>query len=605
MESTISTDWEEGTFQQILHAFPNGVVILDQVGKILYANPLAAQLLAEPLQASYGEAFGYQFTPNGTTNLEMRTEAGLNMIEMQASPLDIDGQQLQLISLRDITAEQQFKEDAQRALEKMKYAWEDSEEKFRAVFEYSPDAIMLIDVETAIITDCNQVACDMNGFPREEMVGQPISLFDMDSGDGESVLDSHRRYLKRVRAAGVLKYETHHLHKDGSIFPIEVSTTIITLNDREMLLGIDRDISERKRTESALQLANEKLNQWVHELELRNQQSNLVNEMSNMLESCQVVGDAYRVFGHFAKSMFPENAGHLFILSESRNMLEAAASWGWKKGGTNWLENKLVFPPEDCWGIRRGLPHVIAHSGDLLYCDHLELTDSDELHPYLCVPIMAQGEMLGVLHLQTTANMDIKKEERFAKEVAERFGLRLANLKMRESLHQQSIRDPLTGMFNRRYMEETLEREIRRAIRHDRSLGIIMIDLDRFKHFNDTFGHHAGDALLQEIGLYLQTNIRSEDIACRYGGEEFLLILTESTLEASIDVAEKLREGIKHLRIQYRREALGTVTASMGIASFPEHGSSMQVVLETADAALLQAKKAGRDKVVVADKRKR
>jgi len=290
-------------------------------------------------------------------------------------------------------------------------------------------------------------------------------------------------------------------------------------------------------------------------------------------------------------------------LSESHNMLESTATWGWEQVGGDWLQNKLVFSPEDCWGVRRGQPHIISQAGDLLYCDHLEGADTNKLHPYLCVPITAQGEMLGVLHLQSAAGEDIKKEERFAKEVAERFGLRLANLKMRESLHQQSIRDPLTGMFNRRYMEETLERELRRAIRHKRSVGLIMIDLDRFKHFNDTFGHHAGDALLQEIGLFLQTNIRSEDIACRYGGEEFLLILTESSLESVIEVAEKLREGIKHLRIQYRREALGTITASMGVASFPEHGSSMQTVLENADAALLKAKKKGRDKVVVAEKR--
>jgi diguanylate cyclase (GGDEF)-like protein len=184
--------------------------------------------------------------------------------------------------------------------------------------------------------------------------------------------------------------------------------------------------------------------------------------------------------------------------------------------------------------------------------------------------------------------------------MAEHIAMALSNLKLHETLRSQSIRDPLTGLFNRRFMEESLELELRRAVRNQRPLSVIMLDLDRFKHFNDSYGHDAGDALLRELGTLLQTNIRGEDIACRYGGEEFTLIMPEGNAEIAKQRAELLRDAIKNLEVQHRGQALGWVTASLGVAVFPEHGRTRDSLLQSADSALYMSKDAGGDKVTMA-----
>jgi diguanylate cyclase (GGDEF)-like protein len=219
--------------------------------------------------------------------------------------------------------------------------------------------------------------------------------------------------------------------------------------------------------------------------------------------------------------------------------------------------------------------------------------------------MMAQGEALGILHIQGGRDAQGRPEgledskQQLAMTLAEQIGLALANLKLRETLRVQSIRDPLTGMYNRRYMEESLERELRRAARNYRPLGAIMLDLDHFKRYNDTFGHDAGDSVLREFGNFLQTRVREEDIACRFGGEEFVLILPDASLEVTRQRADQLREGVKRLQLQHRGQGLGPVTASLGVAVFPEHGANSDDLFRAADEALFQAKAQGRDRVVI------
>ena len=184
--------------------------------------------------------------------------------------------------------------------------------------------------------------------------------------------------------------------------------------------------------------------------------------------------------------------------------------------------------------------------------------------------------------------------------MADSIALALANLKLRVSLHDQSIRDPLTDLFNRRYLEETLEREIHRAARLQRSVAVIMLDIDHFKRFNDTFSHEAGDTLLRELGIFLKQQIRGGDFACRYGGEEFILILPEISMEDLRQSAERLRKKVKELHIQYAGGALEAITLSLGLALFPVHGATGRAVVHAADEALYEAKHQGRDRVVVA-----
>ncbi len=344
--------------------------------------------------------------------------------------------------------------------------------------------------------------------------------------------------------------------------------------------------------------ANEKLEAWVKELEQRNREITTLSNLGDLLQACATPQEAYTVIAESIKQLFPSDSGALFIFGESRNLLDAVAVWG------DTPPEEKLFTPDDCWSLRRGRPYVVSDMQTGLLCGHVHRRG--DVGAYLCVPMMAQGEALGVLHVLIGHPKGpdgwerlLEARQRLAPSVADHIALTVANLKLRETLRGLSIRDPLTGLFNRRYMEESLERELRRADRKGTSVGIIMIDIDHFKKINDTYGHEAGDTVLCEMGVLLQRHIRGSDIACRYGGEEFTLILADSSLSVAQERAEHLREQVKELHIQYRGQDLETITLSLGVASFPQHGTSKQALLQAADLALYRAKAEGRDRVVV------
>src|SRR5262249_28463606 len=231
------------------------------------------------------------------------------------------------------------------------------------------------------------------------------------------------------------------------------------------------------------------------------------------------------------------------------------------------------FAPQDCWALRRGRGHFSGDSSQAVSCAHVS-----EPRPSrsLCMPMMAHGEAIGLLYIDTgrlenenrQSNPSDKSQQEVIKIIAEQASLALANLKLREVLRTQSIRDPLTNLYNRRYMEESLERELSRAVRKNAPLSLMMIDVDHFKRFNDTFGHDAGDLVLRSLGNQLQTRLRREDIICRYGGEEFVVILPEASLDTGVKRAEQLREVTKEMVTEFRGQTLGRITLSIGVASF-------------------------------------
>jgi diguanylate cyclase (GGDEF)-like protein len=211
--------------------------------------------------------------------------------------------------------------------------------------------------------------------------------------------------------------------------------------------------------------------------------------------------------------------------------------------------------------------------------------------------MMAHGEALGVLHVMVGQHEagQLSAKQQLALSVGEHLALALATLKLQETLRHMSFRDALTDLYNRRYMQENLEREMRRAERQGSSIGVILIDIDHFKRFNDVFGHDAGDAVLQELGRFMRKHVRGSDIACRYGGEEFVLILPGISQETAQGRAEQLRAGVKRLQLHHGAQSLDRITLSLGVALYPEHGASADEVLRAADKALYQAKQGGRD----------
>jgi diguanylate cyclase (GGDEF)-like protein len=366
-----------------------------------------------------------------------------------------------------------------------------------------------------------------------------------------------------------------------------------------------RQIRELEQTQAALRTMRDQLESRVRErtvdLERRTHEISLLAEMSDFLQACITLEEAYGVIARAGQHLFPRTTGALFVYSASRNELESLASWG--EPALN--PNECVFIPEQCWALRRGREYRVKDSRTGLPCAHVP--SSSISREYLCVPMIAQGEVLGVLHLRDhplapdCADSAAPLNERLVVALAEHAALALTNLKLRETLRNQSIRDPLTGLFNRRFMEETMTREMQRAKRSHCALAVVMLDLDHFKHFNDTYGHDAGDLVLRHVGTLMNTQIRGGDLACRYGGEEFALILPGMPLHIVRERVDALRLGIKQLDVRHRGQTLGIITVSAGIAMFPEHGADGDALLRAADRALYRAKAEGRDRVVVTD----
>ncbi len=367
----------------------------------------------------------------------------------------------------------------------------------------------------------------------------------------------------------------------------------------EMADSLAKLMVERGQSQEQLSQAHESLKNSMGELELRNLEAGTLSEMADLLHSCFTLEEASNVIASSARKLFHGFSGAVLVFSPSRNVLEVITTWGPSSPA------QRVFSPSECWALRRGRLHHSAGDDGAVRCSHF---GANSRLPSLCIPLMAHGETLGVLCLVTEADAHpaaphsiSKLNEQLTVAVAEQAALSFANLRLREKLRHQSVRDPLTGLFNRRYLDESLEREVPSALRRNRSLGVIMFDVDRFKQFNDLFGHDAGDTVLRELGDYLAKFIRGGDLACRYGGEEFTLILPECSLEETRDRAEELRASFQRLSIKHRDIVLGKVTLSLGVAALPDHGTTPADLLAAADGALLRAKREGRDRVLTAE----
>lgn len=473
-----------------------------------------------------------------------------------------------------------------------------SEEKFSGLFRSSPDAIAVIRLADGRILEVNEGFLQMTGFSRDEVLGRAIDDLDL-------WVESPASAATMGAAAGtvVRNVEVRIRTKAGEPRLGLWSTELVTLAGEPCILMVVRDITEHKQVQAAVQEANERLARWVNELETRTREISLLNEMGDLLQTCLTPDEACAIAIQFARQLLPGSSGAICLFVESRGLLEALAVWGDLPTG------ETMFAPQECWGLRRGRPYAVPNGEAGLVCAHVRRPLGAA---YLCVPMMAQGEALGILHVRDAEGPTggeppavrlTESKQRLVVAIAEHVALALANLRLRETLRSQSIRDQLTGLYNRRYLEDTLERELLRARRAARPVGVVLMDLDRFKAINDTHGHDAGDEVLKAVGQLFQAHLRAGDIVCRYGGEEFLFALPEMTLQATRDRAEEIRCAVKNLVLWHRGRVLGPVSVSAGVVVFPEHGIATAGLLHMADAALYQAKANGGDCVEVGNSR--
>jgi diguanylate cyclase (GGDEF)-like protein len=434
--------------------------------------------------------------------------------------------------------------------------------------------------------------------------GMPAAAVFVQDAAGKTTMDRIRYIVGAIQNREEVMLATRAAEAEFNT-SIATGTFAVAAFLNVCLLGgigfmVIRGTVSRRKTAAAEKDFNAKLAASLAELRERNHEVTYLSQMSSFLQTCASSDEACTAIARFGPRLFPHEAGTLFLYHASRNYVELAAAWGGADA------NEEMFSPTDCWALRRGRLHTVGKRDQEIVCAHIT-RHGGSAEPYICAPLMAQGETLGLLYLRTrpaatgeTGELTDAKQQ-LATAVAEQVALALSNLRLRETLRQQSVRDPLTGLYNRRFLEETLTHELARLERKNLPLSLIMIDVDHFKTFNDTFGHEAGDAVLRDLGGILQRHVRGGDIACRYGGEEFTIVLPEASLEIGRQRAEIFREAARELRLVHDGKSLGAVTLSMGVACFPEHGRRRDHLVQAADAALYEAKNNGRNRVVVSN----
>ncbi len=496
-------------------------------------------------------------------------------------------------------------------LEQTHRALEESEDQYKVLFNNNPNPMWIYDLETLRFLLVNEAAVIVYGYSRAEFLSMTIKEI-RPSEDVPALLENVAHVTEGLDEAGVWR----HLRKDGSVILVEITSHTIEFNGRRGEVVLAYDVTRRKSAEdelqrhknmleaiveertSEVQQANEELSIRAAALEQKNRDIALLSQMNSLHQVCNTSEEAYAVVTSSAQQLFPDDAGMLMITNVDNGLLECVAVWGLLEKAAGGLT------VDDCWALRRGQGHVFRREGIDLRCNH-----AGEAGPYICVPLVAHGTTMGVFHLRVSLPFDspyfeeaMNDRQQLSQTVAEQVSISLSNIRLRETLKSMSIHDPLTGLFNRRYMEEFFRREIHVANRKGTQVGVIMLDIDHFKRFNDTLGHEAGDALLKELAKFLRKYCRDSDVVCRYGGEEFVIVMPEASLDVATGRAEALRESVKLLRLDYEgMRSAGSISISLGVAVFPEHGVSIERVLRSADDAMYRAKRGGRDRVCVAE----
>ncbi|HME38432.1 MAG TPA: diguanylate cyclase [Steroidobacteraceae bacterium] len=502
---------------------------------------------------------------------------------------------------------------------------EASARELAQVLEQSGEAVIVKNLD-AVVTYWNREAASLYGFSAEEAIGQPLRrLHAAELSEGD-----YARLLERVRAGRPTSSTTERRKKSGEIVRVSLRTTplldnhgkligeITTARDvtamyqkeaalrsaeetlqvrmtaiRDANRNLARQVAARREADAAMQRNNEQLQATVRQLETFHRNNETLSLMAELLQSCTQRSEAYEIVRDTGAQLFPASPGSLFIYRESRDVLEHVSTWG---GGS---APEPTLAPDECWALRLGRRHFVPRTG-AIRCRHVRA----ETESYVCMPVHGQGQILGLFHIAvevsaSTRRPDPDTEQRL-RALCDRVGPALANLKLRDALRELALRDGLTGLYNRRYMEDALNRELHRAERSGKPVAVVMIDIDHFKHFNDKYGHDAGDFVLNALARAIMKSIRPSDMACRYGGEELAVVLPEASLEAACQRAEQMRAAIRNTNLTHLGQTLPAPTASFGVATFPANGTTPIELLKAADDALYRAKHEGRDRVCIA-----
>lgn len=310
----------------------------------------------------------------------------------------------------------------------------------------------------------------------------------------------------------------------------------------------------------------------------------LLQRLSSMLAACKFINEVEDVVKDIVPRIIGDVPCAVTLVNSSRNLVEMKMHWGGEWFG------EAVYNPDECWSLRKGNYHFSKDDFSSQTCPHM----NDYYANTLCIPLLAHGQTIGVFHILVGDNFT-EEIKSIAFTIAEHISLALANITLQETLRNQASCDPLTGLFNRRYMEQSLELELSRSLRHKTSCALLMLDIDHFKLFNDNYGHDAGDFVLKFLAKLLINTVRKEDIICRIGGEEIAIILPQTNLEEATNCAKKICTTVNDQHLVYHNLTLGDLTVSIGGSLFPMNASNYQELVKVADVELYKVKHNGRN----------
>ncbi len=454
----------------------------------------------------------------------------------------------------------------------------------KLIAENSTESIAVTNAD-AIIEWVNDAYVEMTEYTFEECVGK--STIDLTIGP-----DTDRTVLRDIALAGaqrqVKRCELIHYRKSKDRYWAEsVVTPIFDQNDElTHFLVVSRDITDRK----LLEVEREEARRVEKE---RQAERRVLSKTTEWLYAARSLDDLYNVVAKCAPKLMPESSGALYIYSNSRDVLDMAVAWGT-------LQSPDYIEPHDCWALRRGRAYHFGEEDIEFPCGHYD----EDVTSSFCLPLLAHGETIGMLWCRSNEEKSDDNEQGHARYwdlalmLAEQVSLTIANVRLRQELQDRSVRDPLTGLWNRRYFLDTLRREKARADSNELGFALISIDIDHFKRFNDHHGHDAGDLVLRRVTAELVETAGSAGIVCRVGGEELAVICPDLDEASAMDLAHKLHSAVKRVEIVYQGQILPCVTFSAGVSTYPSDHSSIDDLMRNADNALYQAKRAGRNRVI-------
>lgn len=456
-------------------------------------------------------------------------------------------------------------------------------ERLSLVATHAKDLVAITDADGNIdwVNHAFSYALD---YELDEIVNQPlvsiICAKDAKPSDTKEIIEA-------IDSRQVLRTELICCGKTKQSFWMELEITpVFTSNGvHSNFIAVGRDTTKRKTAEMDAIEARE------FELQKRTE-ADLLSDFNAWLQSTGSLEELFEVVSAFLHQILPMSSGAIYVYANSRDVLEGVCSWN----GGKLLKN---FEPPDCWALRRGRSYYYGENSVDFACHHVS-TSHGECVPdrHYCLPIIAHGDTVGLVCIELPANHDsavATETQKLANFCSEQISLAIANVQMREQLLDQSTRDGLTSLYNRRHFIECARREISHS-QENKTVSIISFDVDNFKKFNDTFGHDAGDTVLRAMGQVLLTLFKGSETLCRYGGEEFAVLLPGSDTTISLEKAEKLRRTVESEVVRYSGENLN-ITISAGVATYPENGESVQALIKSADLALYAAKDSGRNTI--------